>query len=568
MRFPALGSNRALPLLALLAAFAVPTFADESDVVGPRDLSLEFVSPFDGSKQPYRLYLPSTYDGKRPIPLLVTLHGTGGDQDKYFDHEAYQNGIYKAEAEKRGLALLSPLGTDAHGLPTEWRGEAEINAIAAIEDAGKRFKIDPDRIVCTGQSMGGTGTTYLCCRYPDLFAAGVPLASTYGHVSLVANLRNTPMLYVQGGDDWPIYAETGPIPITQEMAKLGYNGELWTVPGASHNTFLESTERVVDWALKQRRVAHPKRITQRAYFPPHGRAWWLEIREIDRPGWFAEVDARAESDNRVALKVKNAKSLAVRPDPALYDADKPLSVVIDDREVFRDVCGEPDEIVLALENGEWTATKALRTELSRFDALKFKVGDVDAPPTWEGGPETTLGNWLNDAALDISGADLAIITKGHYRYGDRMRGRAIEAGKPLNLIEFISWLRPLDTALAVFTIKGSDLLEIIEGNLLDGPAEERFIVQPAGFRYKFDRRKPLGQRVVETDIDPNREYRVVCSSSIITRTDTLHLGDRHGKLNHELLEPNILSAAWRRILKDGGRLNAPKLEGRVVEVGR
>ncbi|MDQ2700310.1 MAG: 5'-nucleotidase C-terminal domain-containing protein, partial [Actinomycetota bacterium] len=497
----------------MLATFAASglAVADEPAVAGPRDLSLEFTSPFDGSKQPYRLYLPSAYDGNQALPLLVALHGTGGDQDKYFDHEAYQNGIYKAEAEKRGLAVLCPLGTDAKGLPTEWRGEAEINALAAIDDALGRFRLDPDRIVCTGQSMGGTGTTYLACRYPDLFAGGVPLASTYGHVSLATNLRDVPMLYVQGGDDWPIYAATGPIPITNEMKRLGYNVELWTIPGAGHNTFAESTERVVDWALKQRRVAHPKHITHRAYFPSHGRAWWVEIQGIDRPGWFAEVDAKAEPENRVALKLKNATKLVVRPDPTLYDPARPLSVVVDDREVFQDLCGASEEVLLALESGEWTATKAPRREPSRYEGLNFDIGEVDQPPTWEGGPETTLGNWLNDAMLDISGADIAISTKGHYRYGDHMRGRSIEAGETVNLIEFISWLRPLDTALATFTLKGADLLKIIEANILDGPKADMFLVQVAGCRYAFDRRKPQGQRVVETDIDPDREYRIVCN---------------------------------------------------------
>ncbi len=93
----------------------------------PVDLSLEFFSPFDGSKQPYRMYLPSTHDGRRTVPLLVVLHGTGGDQNKYFDHETYGNGIYIREAEKRGMAVLSPLGNDSLGRPTEWRSVAELN---------------------------------------------------------------------------------------------------------------------------------------------------------------------------------------------------------------------------------------------------------------------------------------------------------------------------------------------------------------------------------------------------------------------------------------------------------
>jgi hypothetical protein len=56
-------------------------------------------------------------------------------------------------------------------------------------------------------------------------------------------------------------------------------------------------------------------------------------------------------------------------------------------------------------------------------------------------------------------------------------------------------------------------------------------------------------------------------SLTITRTDALHLGDFFGKLNLEILEPNLLSAAWRHIQNHGGRISAT-LEGRVTEVVR
>lgn len=553
--------------LIFLVCLAHSLIASAEDFTGPRDLALTFTSPFDGSQQPYRLYLPSAYDGKEKLPLLVALHGTGGDQNKYFDHKDYLNGIYKTEAEKRGIAVLCPLGTDSQGLPTEWRGEAEIHVLAAIDDVLRRFRIDAERMICSGQSMGGTGTTYLCCRYPDVFAAGAPLASTYGHLSLVTNLRDVPMLYVQGGEDWPIYAATGPIPLTQEMKRLGYRGELWMIPGSKHNTFGVSTPRVLDWAMQQRRVAHPRRITHRAYFPPHGRAWWVEIQQIERPGWFAEVDARAEEGNRISFTAKNVVRLVLRPDETLHDLQKPLTIAADGREVFQAPCAKSQEVLLVRENNVWTAKVQPRHLTAHTEWKNFILGTVDEPPTWEGGPETTLGNWLNDAMRDITGADIAICTKGHFRYEGKMRGHGVSAGQTLHLMEAINWLRPLDTALATFTLKGADLLSIIEANLIDGPKGEMFLVQVAGCRYRFDRSKPLGHRVIDSDIDPTRNYRIVCNSSMITRGDTLRLGEFFGKLHHEMLEPNILSAAWRFALKKNGRISA-KLEGRVSEVSR
>ena len=531
---------------------------------GPVDLALTFPSPFDGSQQPYRLYLPSAYDGQQALPLLVLLHGTGGDQTKYFDAETYRNGIYRTEAEQRGMVLLCPLGTDRNGLPTEWRGEAEINVLGAIADVQARFRIDPERIVCSGQSMGGTGTTYLCCRYPDLFAAGVPLASEYGHLSLLTNLRYTPMFYVQGANDWPVYAATGPIPITQELKRLGYGVELWMVPNAEHNTMDVSTPRVIEWALPQKRVAHPRHITHRAYFPSHGRAWWVEILTFERPGWFAEVDARAETGNRIVVKTKNTTSLVLRPDPVMYDSQQTLAIQIEGNETFHGLCGIEEQILLERHESGWKATVTPRQARSRTAWQDCVIGVVDDPPTWEGGPETTLGNWLTDAMRDISGADIAICTKGHFRIGTKMRGAAIHAGQTLHFVELANWLRPCDGALAEFTLKGADLLQIIEMNLLDGEKDDMFLVQVSGCHYRFDRSKPQGSRIIETDLVADHKYRIVCNSSIITRTDTLHLGPYYGQLNPLTLEPNLLSAAWSYAVGQQGHISA-KLEGRIAE---
>lgn len=560
--------------LAMVLPMAVPgtiaadeTGSQESATRGPADLALSFTSPFDGSKQPYRLYLPSAYDGSKPFPLLVALHGTGGDQNKYFDHEVYHHGIYKRVAESRGIIVLCPYGNDAKDRPTEWRGVGELHVLAALEDVQQRFNVDPERIVCTGQSMGGTGTTYLCCRYPDLFAAGIPLASTYGHISLVTNLRHVPMFYVHGGDDWPIYAQTGPIPITQEMQRLGYDGQLWMIDGVGHNTMGVSTKRVIDWALKQQRVAHPRHITHRAYFPAHGRAWWVEIRNIERPGWFAEVDAKIADGNRIAVTCKNTMRVVLRPDGKLLDLAEAISVVLDGSEVFRGTCSEQQQIVLFKENGAWQSVVELRKVSPRTQWQNDVIGVVETPPSWDGAAETTLGNWLTDAMRDISGADIAICTKGHYQYRGLPRGAPVKPGQTLRFMEFVNWLRPSDAALATFTITGADLLKIIELNILDKPSDERFLVQVSGCQYTFDRRRPLGSRVVESTIDPQRTYKVVCNSSAITRTDTLRLGEYFGKLNHETLEPNVLSTAWYYIHKNSGHI-ATKLEGRVVEVSQ
>ena len=531
---------------------------------GPADLALTFASPLDGSPQPYRLYLPTAYDGTREVPLLLALHGTGGDQNKYFDHPTYGDGLYKREAEKHGMAVLCPLGNDALGRPTEWRGTGELHVLAALDEVCRRFRIDRERIVCTGQSMGGTGTTYLCCRYPDIFAAGIPLASNYGHLALVANLRHMPMFYVQGADDWPYYAKTGPIPLTEEMRRLGYDGTLWMIPDVGHNTMAISTERVVAWAARQRRVAHPRRITHRAFFPAHGRAWWIEIAGIAEIGGFAEVDARIMDENRIEIAARNTTHIILRPDPANLNLDAPLMVAVDGRSAFAGLCPADRQVRLIRQGDGWVGQLEPRHVPLRLDWRAHPIGRVVAAPDWSGEPESTLGNWLADIVRASTGADIAIMPKGHHRYHDHNRGVPIQTGQTVCLAHLIDWLRPGDSALVTFPLAGRDLLRLLEGNLLDGPEERRFLVQVSGCRYAFDRRRPIGRRVVSSDIVPDRVYTVAAKSIDVSRDDTLHLGDLQGRLGYRTLETNLLSAVWRYVATHQGRI-AARLESRIVE---
>lgn len=529
---------------------------ESKTIIGPRDLALTYHSEIDDTDQPYRLYLPSAYDGRRELPLFIALHGTGGDQNKYFDHPAYGKGIYKREAEKRGIVVVCPHGRGT----TEYRGIGENDVLTVIEQVCRRFKIDEDRIVCSGQSMGGTGTTYLCCRYPDLFAGGAPLASTYGHIALVENLRHVPMLYVQGAKDWRIYAKDGPIPITKRMEELGYNGRLWMIADQPHNTMEVSTGPVLDWALEQRLVRHPKRVTFRAYMPIHGRAYWTEIQEIDEIGPYAEIDATiGEAGNIIAATLRNARQVALRPDAALLNLTEPIRVTVDSKRVFEGRCDRDQEIRLRKTDGQWQATIVPRNPRPRTAYQTHKIGRVIVPPTPKGRAETSMGTWMAEMMRDATKADIAIYNRRYYR------GVPFRKGQDVYLVDLLNWIRPCNRCLSTFEISGEGLLEIIEDNIRNGKKYAEFLLQVAGCRYAFDRSRPKGKRIVESDIQPDKTYTVVCTGQVLSRGDTCFLAGRFEKMPYQNLEITNITAAWRYIAKHGGRIEACT-DGRVRDV--
>src|SRR5262249_6645052 len=156
-------------------------------------------------------------------PLVVTLHGLGGDQNTMVRPNALDL------AEDGGYILLSPMGYNSGGWygippgPPRGAGNGAPGAAAAPRGAGngapgagarrggggrggataggtaitdaaklreasekdvmtvldmirKEFNIDERRIYLTGHSMGGAGTYYLGSKYANLWAAIAPVA--------------------------------------------------------------------------------------------------------------------------------------------------------------------------------------------------------------------------------------------------------------------------------------------------------------------------------------------------------------------------------------------------------
>lgn len=129
---------------------------------------------FEGAWQTYYYYVPSSYDGSKPVPLVVELHGgwcTGA--------ALWVGTRTDRLAEKEGFIVVSP--NWGAGMPpyivnvTGYVAEI-INAMEA------NFNIDPRRIYMWGPSGGGWLTGHFVLNYPGRIA-GIGLVS--GSISLL-----------------------------------------------------------------------------------------------------------------------------------------------------------------------------------------------------------------------------------------------------------------------------------------------------------------------------------------------------------------------------------------------
>ena len=98
------------------------------------DQKRKYHFPDADADMPYRIVVPTTWDGKAPLPMAVMLHGAGGNESTYLD---MNNKLLPRLAEEHGYLLVSPMGYSTMGaygtclrLPTVF-GKSETETAAA-----------------------------------------------------------------------------------------------------------------------------------------------------------------------------------------------------------------------------------------------------------------------------------------------------------------------------------------------------------------------------------------------------------------------------------------------------
>lgn len=139
-----------------------------------------------GIEVPCRVYAPAAAaDGTHPLPLVVALHGAGGDESMFM--EGYGAGAIKQLADRRGFVVVSPLTYMVMGNAAVFDG--------IVDAAAMTYAIDPARVYVLGHSMGGGAAAGLAVQRPDRLAAACCIAGTG---RLAAAKKLPPVLLIAG----------------------------------------------------------------------------------------------------------------------------------------------------------------------------------------------------------------------------------------------------------------------------------------------------------------------------------------------------------------------------------
>jgi len=191
------------------------------------DFHRAYRSAVDRTLQPYRLFIPDSYDGTRPAPLILALHGAGGDENDFFD--LYPEAPLTPEAQRVGFLVACPRGRQPN---SGYRGAAEQDVFDVLAEVERDYRIDPARIYLMGHSMGAYATWRLAISHPDRFAALGPIAGG-GDPAGMVKIRHIPQYVVHGAKD-----QTVPVAQSRAMVeagrKAGASIVYVEVPGAGH----------------------------------------------------------------------------------------------------------------------------------------------------------------------------------------------------------------------------------------------------------------------------------------------------------------------------------------------
>ncbi len=207
----------------------------------------------------YLLYLPETYDqDDRLWPLLVYLHGGGGsgtDTARLAHYPLVQRLEREPDFPFVVVSPQCPPGeATGHGpLGDTWTEHAEL-VDALISELLSSLRLDPDRVVLVGHSMGGYGAWYFAHRYPERFAAVAPMSGpavtwwTY-------RAKDVPFWVFHGAKDEAVPVEESEA-MVRTIEEIGGSVRFTRYPEGGHAIRQPFDEdELYDWLLLQRRAS-------------------------------------------------------------------------------------------------------------------------------------------------------------------------------------------------------------------------------------------------------------------------------------------------------------------------
>ncbi len=195
----------------------------------------------------YWLYLPEGYDGADDKwPLVLFLHGAGERGDDLAKVKIHGPPGLVEKGRSFPFILVSPQCPQGD----VWDPDV-LNRL--LDEVIAKYRVDEDKVYCTGLSMGGYGTWDLAIAHPERFAAIVPICGG-GNFIRASRLRHVPVWAFHGAKD-PVVPLSESQRMVEAVKRNGGDARLTIYPEAGHDSWSETyrNDEVYRWLLQHKR---------------------------------------------------------------------------------------------------------------------------------------------------------------------------------------------------------------------------------------------------------------------------------------------------------------------------
>lgn len=207
----------------------------------------------NGDSLLYRQLNPISIDADTKYPLVLFLHGAGergSDNEAQLQHGANMFTNPVNQEKHPTFALFPQCPTNFFWAPVNRGGakdESFFPSNAAITPVLQSVKelldnfidnnpIDRNRIYIMGLSMGGMGTFDMVCRYPELFAAAIPICGGV-NTQRLEQIETSTSFRIYHGDADPVV----PVSFSRDayitLKAKNVSVEYIEFPGVDHNSW-------------------------------------------------------------------------------------------------------------------------------------------------------------------------------------------------------------------------------------------------------------------------------------------------------------------------------------------
>jgi len=373
-------------------------------------------SKIDGSVQPYGLVIPDNYDFKD----TDVLNSRNKHRLDVWWHGRYENNLElsfiaerqrnRGEFSQAGVITVHPFGRFSNA--NKFAGE--VDTFEVLYHVMKNYRIDDDRIVARGFSMGGAACWQYAVHYPMFFCAAAPGAGfaetkeflgnfqnekvkpewwekklwrMYDATEYAGNLFNIPTIAYSGENDKQKQAADI---MTKYATAAGVEFPHIIGKGAGHNYTLDAKKEINAWIDNQVQVPrnrNPNQIRFTTYTLKYNALNWVKILGLEKHWERAHIEA-IDSGGTFTFNTSGITKFRMgnRRWPQPHELNK---VIIDGQEmpelkaafIHAGDSGQPAGFGRVLETyrkveGQWVAGKMADVGLAKTPGLQGPIDDA------------------------------------------------------------------------------------------------------------------------------------------------------------------------------------------------